>query len=59
MASFGTKNKGTTILIFLRGYLKQRVYNPMPKAIDELKQNIERKIKQINKKTLLKTFENF
>ena len=30
----------------------------MPKAIDELKQSIEREIKQINKKTF-KKFENF
>jgi hypothetical protein len=30
---------------FLWGYLKSRVYNPLPKDLDDLKANIEREIK--------------
>ena len=44
---------------FLWGYLKAKVYCPLPKTIDELKLNISREIKKINKKMLEKTFENF
>ena len=35
------------------------MYCPLPKTIDELKLNIEREIKNINKKMLEKNFENF
>jgi hypothetical protein len=44
---------------FLWGYLKARVYNPLPKTLDQLKENIEREIKKITKKTLNSTFLNF
>jgi len=37
---------------FLWGYLKGRVFSPLPKTLDDLKSNIEREIKNINKKTL-------
>ena len=37
---------------FLWGYLKSRVYNPLPNNLDELKDNIIREIKKIDKKTL-------
>ena len=30
---------------FLWGYLKQRVYSPLPKNVDELKANIEREVR--------------
>jgi DNA-directed RNA polymerase subunit F len=43
---------------FLWGYLKSVVYNPLPKTIDELKANLEREIKKINKETLEKLFFN-
>jgi len=41
---------------FLWGYLKRRVYSPLPKTLDDLKSNIEREIKNINKKTLKTIF---
>ena len=44
---------------FLWGYLKARVYNPLPKTIDDLKINLEREIKSINKDILKSTFLNF
>ena len=44
---------------FLWGYLKSRVYNPLPNNLDELKDNIIREIKKIDKKTLKDTFLNF
>jgi hypothetical protein len=44
---------------FLWGYLKSVVYNPLPKTIEELKQNIEREIKKINREMLESTFVNF
>ena len=44
---------------FLRGYLKGKVYNPLPKTIDDLKANIEREIKKINADVLKSTFLNF
>jgi hypothetical protein len=44
---------------FLWGYLKQRVYKPIPKTLDELKVNIEREIKKINEEMLKNVFENF
>jgi len=33
--------------------------SPLPKTLDDLKTNIEREIKNINKKTLKTVFENF
>lgn len=44
---------------FLWGYLKGRVYNPLPKTLNDLKVNIEREIKNINKEMLKKVFVNF
>ena len=37
---------------YLWGYLKARVYNPLPETLGELKANIEREIKKINNETL-------
>ena len=36
-----------------------RVYNPLPNNLDELKDNIIREIKKIDKKTLKDAFLNF
>lgn len=44
---------------FLWGYLKSRVYNPLPNNLDELKDNIIREIKKIDKKIQKDTFLNF
>lgn len=44
---------------FLWGYLKARVYNPLPKTINDLKKNIKREIKKIDQDMLEKIFENF
>lgn len=44
---------------FLWGYLKSRVYCPMPSNIEELKANIEREIRSIPTQMLKSTFENF
>lgn len=44
---------------FLWGFLKNKVYNPLPKTLDDLKSNIEREIKNISKNILEKVFENF
>jgi hypothetical protein len=44
---------------FLCGYLKSKVYNPLPKTLDELKENIEREIKKISKDILNSSFLNF
>lgn len=44
---------------FLWGYLKSKVYNPLPKNLDDLKANIEREIKKINKNVLESTLKNF
>lgn len=44
---------------FLWGYIKPRVYNPMPKTIDQLKQNIEREMNKLKKDMLGKVFSNF
>ena len=44
---------------FLWGYLKARVYNPLPKTLEELKANIEREIKNISIAALKSTFLNF
>lgn len=44
---------------FLWGYLKERVYNPIPKTLDDLKANLEREIKKISQETLKNVFLNF
>jgi len=44
---------------FLWGYLKSRVYNPLPRNLDDLKANIEREIKNINTDTLKTAILNF
>ena len=44
---------------FLWGYLKQRVYNPLPKTLEALRMNIEREMKNISQRTLKDTFLNF
>jgi len=47
------------LVIFLWGYLKERVYNPMPKTLEDLKVNIMREMKNILKEILKSTFLNF
>jgi hypothetical protein len=42
---------------FLWGYLKSKVYNPMPKNLDDLQKNIEKEIKNISKNMLKDVFE--
>lgn len=44
---------------FLWGYLKAKVYNPLPKTLDDLKENIKREINLISKETLKNIFINF
>lgn len=44
---------------FLWGYLKQRVYNPLPKTLDDLRSNITKEIKNIPVTILEATFKNF
>ena len=44
---------------YLWGYLKARVYNPLPKTLDELKHNIDEEIKNITKDELKRVFFNF
>ena len=44
---------------YLWGHLKALVYNPLPKTINQLKANIEREIKKINREILESTFTNF
>ena len=44
---------------FLWGYLKSKVYNPLPVNIDQLKANIQREIKNINKNILKSVFLDF
>ena len=44
---------------FLWGYLKDRVYKPMPKTLYDLKVNIEREIRNIEPDVLKSTFLNF
>jgi len=39
--------------------LKDRVYKPMPKTLDDLKVNIEREIRNIKPDGLKSTFSNF
>ena len=43
---------------FLWGYLKSRVYNPLPRNLDDLKTNIERE-KKNNTDTLKTAILNF
>jgi hypothetical protein len=43
---------------YLWGYLKTRVYNPLPKSIEDLKANIQSEFKTIPKKVLESTFLN-
>jgi len=44
---------------FLWGYLKDRVYKPMPKTLDDMKVNIEREIRNIKRDGLKSRFLNF
>jgi len=44
---------------YLWAYLKSRVYNPLPKTLNELKSNIETQIKNITKDELKRVFLNF
>ena len=44
---------------FLWGYLKSKVYKPLPKTLDDLKENITREIQKINTSVLESTFLNF
>ena len=43
---------------FLWGYLKSKVYNPLPKTLDDLKGNIEKEVRNIPCKMLKSTFLN-
>ena len=40
-------------------HLKDRVYKPMPKTLDDLKVNIEHEIRNIKQDVLKSTFLNF
>lgn len=40
------------------GYLKSKVYKPLPSSIEDLKQNIVREVKKIDKKILKDVFLN-
>ena len=44
---------------FLWGYLKKRVLNPIPKTLEDLKENITREMKKIPKEILKSSFLNF
>ena len=44
---------------FLWGYLKARVYNPLPETLEDLKVNIEREVKNIKQEMLKSTFLDF
>ena len=44
---------------FLWGYLKSKVYKPLPYTLDQLKANITREIRNINNSVLNSTFFNF
>ena len=44
---------------FLWGYLKQRVYNPLPKTLEDLQSNIVRELENIPVTMLKATFLNF
>ena len=43
---------------FLWGYLKSRVYNPMPKDLADLKSNLDRELKKLNKKITFSCFKS-
>jgi uncharacterized protein YukJ len=45
--------------LFVWGYLKQRVYNPLPKTLEDLKFNLTREIENIPAQMLKNTFLNF
>jgi hypothetical protein len=44
---------------FLWGYLKQRVYNPLPKTLEDLRLNIVREVENLPETMLKATFSNF
>ena len=44
---------------FLWGYLKQRVFSPIPHTRDQVKQNCMREFKKIPKETEKSNFEDF
>ena len=44
---------------FLWGYLKDRVYNPLPRNLEDLKQNIQTEIKNIKEEVLVKVAKEF
>ena len=44
---------------FLWGYLKDRVYNPLPRNLGDLKQNIQTEIKNIKEEVLVKVAKEF
>ena len=44
---------------YLWGYLKSKVFNPLPNSLDELKINIRREIEKITKDDLKRVFLNF
>ena len=44
---------------FLWGYLKSKVYKPLPKTLNDLKENITREIQKINTSVLESAFLNF
>ena len=43
---------------YLWGYLKSVVYSPLPKTLEDLKENITREIRKISKDTLNSSFLN-
>ena len=45
--------------LYLWGYLKSKVYNPMPKTLKDLKANIQREVKNISTTTLNSVFLDF
>ena len=48
-----------TRVIFLWKYLEARVYNPLPKTLNNLKKHIEREVDKINKKNVKKGLWKF
>ena len=46
------------MIFFLWGYLKSKVYNPQPKTLEDLKQNIRNKIETLKRPLLESTFNN-
>ena len=44
---------------FLCGYLKSKVYKQLLKTLDNIKENITRKIQKINTSVLISAFLNF